>query len=131
VARAEAAFREAMDDDLDVPRALAGLMDFVRDANRDLDRHGGAAPADRDAALAAFDRVAGVLQVVPAAVSDAAGDADLAWARAQAEERRQAKVARDFARADRIRQLLLERGFEVRDARDGSFEVRRVGGAPG
>jgi len=131
VHRFEAAFRAAMDDDLDVPRALAGIMDFVRDANRELDERGGAAPSDRDAALAAFDRVAGVLQVVPDVASDAAGDADLAWARAQAEMRREAKAARDFTRADAIRQELLARGFEVRDSRDGNSEVRRVGGAPG
>jgi cysteinyl-tRNA synthetase len=65
--RLEAGFRTAMDDDLDAPRALAALMDFVREANRELDERGGAAPADRDAALAVFERVAGVLQVVPEA----------------------------------------------------------------
>jgi len=65
--RLEAGFRTAMDDDLDAPRALAGLMDFVREANRELDERGGASPADRDAVLSVFDRVAGVLQVVPEA----------------------------------------------------------------
>jgi cysteinyl-tRNA synthetase len=67
--RLEEAFGAAMDDDLDAPRALAALMDFVREANRELDAHGGALPIERDAALAAFDRVAEVLQVVPAAVA--------------------------------------------------------------
>jgi len=129
--RLEEAFRAALDDDLDAPRALAALMDFVREANRELDQCGGAPADERDAVLAVFDRVSDVLQVVPVAVSAADGDAELAWARAQAEERRQAKAARDFTRADQIRQLLLARGFEVRDARDGSFEVRRVSGGPG
>ncbi len=64
--RLEAEFRAAMDDDLDVPRALAALMDFVREANRELDERGGATPGERDAALSVFDAVAGVLQVVPA-----------------------------------------------------------------
>ena len=129
--RLEAEFRTALDDDLDAPRALAALMDFVREANRELDRCGGAPPADRDAALDVFDRVSDVLQVVPGAAPDAAEDAELTWARGQAEQRRQAKLARDFAKADEIRQRLLARGFEVRDARDGSAEVRRLGGAPG
>jgi cysteinyl-tRNA synthetase len=56
-------FGAAMDDDLDTPRALAALMDFVRAANAALDAGGGAA-ADRAGALAALDGVAGVLQVV-------------------------------------------------------------------
>ena len=151
----EADFVAAMDDDLDMPRALATLMDFVREANRELDQRGGAALAESDAALRVFDALTGVLQVVPertgavvavggagvsggaggvrvppAGASDDVGDPELAWARGQAEERRQARAARDFARADRIRRLLLERGFEVRDARDGSCEVRRIAAAP-
>ncbi len=147
----EAAFRAAMDDDLDMPNALAAVMGFVREANGALDR--GADAASAGAALAVFDRVTEVLQVVPGVASvtvtpdgvaaragvgaptpeagAAAEDADLAWARGQAEERRQAKAARDFARADRIRERLRERGFEVRDARDGTSEVRRSGGTPG
>ena len=76
-ARLEAEFRAALDDDLDAPRALAALMDFVREANRDLDRCGGAPTVDRDSALAAFDRVSDVLQVVPeAAVSVKVAGAD-------------------------------------------------------
>jgi cysteinyl-tRNA synthetase len=67
--RLDAGFRAAMDDDLDAPRALAALMDFVRDANRDLDGRGGVPPAERDEALVAFDRVAAVLQVVPEAAA--------------------------------------------------------------
>ncbi len=38
---------------------------------------------------------------------------------AMAEERRQARAARDFARADALRAALTERGYEVRDASDG------------
>src|SRR5438874_4609493 len=49
----------ALNDDLNAPRAVAALFDFVRAANRELDRPqrtGGAA-----AALGAFERVAGAL----------------------------------------------------------------------
>jgi cysteinyl-tRNA synthetase len=127
--RLEADFRAAMDDDLDAPNAMAAIMTFVREANAALDR--GADAAATTAALAVFDRVTAVLQVVPASSEPGgAEDAELAWARAQAEERRRAKGARDFARADQIRTLLLEKGFEVRDAKDGTSEVRRVTSAP-
>ncbi|HSN14585.1 MAG TPA: cysteine--tRNA ligase, partial [Anaeromyxobacteraceae bacterium] len=58
-------FAAALDDDLDAPRALASLMNFVRDANRALDA-GAVAGAERARALDVFDRTTGVLQVVPA-----------------------------------------------------------------
>ena len=38
---------------------------------------------------------------------------------AMAEERRAARAARDFARADALRAAITERGYEVRDAADG------------
>ncbi len=151
--RLEASFREAMDDDLDTPRALAGVMDYVRDANRVLDAAGGALrPGERERALAAFDRVAGVLQVVgsgrsvqlvgradgraavkaaastiSAGLGDPAPGEDLdAWARRIAEARAAARRRKDWATADRARQLLAEHGFEVRDTRDGGVELRTV-----
>jgi len=37
--------------------------------------------------------------------------------------RKDAKTARDFAEADRIRALLRSAGWEVRDNRDGTIEV--------
>jgi len=118
----ETGFRAAMDEDLDVPGALAALMTFVREANAALDA-GDVAPAARQSALEAFDRVTGVLQVVP---GPARGGADEAWAKGMAEERRLAKATRDFKRADEIRKALLDKGFEVRDTKDGGYEVRRV-----
>jgi cysteinyl-tRNA synthetase len=151
----DAAFRAAMDDDLDAPRALAALMDFVRDANRALDEGGGAAAAERDAALAAFDRVAGVLQVVPAASAalnvtgvlsavatpgvsavvavvgegdpapPAAGEDLSAWAERLARIRFAARQQKDWPRADRARALLQDAGFEVRDTKDGVLVVPR------
>ncbi|MFI5207673.1 MAG: cysteine--tRNA ligase [Gemmatimonadales bacterium] len=137
-ARMETGFRAAMDEDLDVPGALAVLMTFVREANAELDK-GDVAAGARQAALEAFDRVTRVLQVVPRQLVVEAKGASIAvtggtsgflvipaWVSELAEERRRAKAARDFARADQIRKTLLDKGFEVRDTRDGGFEVRRV-----
>jgi len=156
VDRLEAGFRAAMDDDLDTPGALAVLMDFVREANRALDA-GAMSPGERSRALNVFDLTTAVLQVVPAgaapvrvvpvgATSAGAGSAsgqlevaatigppapgeDLdAWARRTAQARARARWKKDWAAADEARKLLLEQGFEVRDTRDGSVEVRRPGG---
>ncbi len=122
----EREFRAAMDDDLDVPRALAALMTFVREANAALD--GGALPSAET--LTRLDRMTAVLQVVPAARTppDGGGLEDPAWveARALAEERRKAKMSRNWTRADEVRKLLAAKGFEVRDTRDGGYELRRI-----
>jgi len=149
-------FAAAMDDDLDAPRAVAALMNFVRDANRALDG-GGIGPSERARALETFDRTAGVLQVLPAAESAitvkpvyarAAGHAEApvtaetllappqpgedldAWARRLAEARARARGRRDWQAADEARRLLAEQGFEVRDTREGAVELRPVGARP-
>jgi cysteinyl-tRNA synthetase len=126
LARLDAAFRAAMDEDLDLPRALAAIMDFVRDANRQLDA-AGLGPAARGAVLQAFDRVAGVLQVVPAtsAVTGAASEAER-QAHERARERAAARGRREWARADALRADILALGFDVRDTKDGGFELRRL-----
>jgi cysteinyl-tRNA synthetase len=150
--RLEDAFRTAMDDDLDTPRALAALMDFVRDANRALDA-GAPPPEETRRALEVFDLVTGVLQVMPgervirvAAAEAGAGspasettaepgppaageDLD-AWARRMARCRAAARWRKDWPRADEARRHLVEQGFEVRDTREGAVEVRRAGGGP-
>ena len=108
-----------MDEDLNIPGALAALMDFVREGNALLDS-GAPAPAS---AMVAFDRATGVLQVVPAE----AGASDIPIeVRALAEERQRHRREKNWAKADEVRKLLLEKGFDVRDAKDGGYELRRV-----
>ncbi len=118
-------FVEAMNDDLDVPRAIGVIQTFVREANAAIDREGATAEA-RDAALAVFNAVTRVLQIVPGPRASAGDDHEWAWAKEMAEERKRAKWSRDFQRADDVRKAMLEKGFEVRDARDGTYEIRRV-----
>jgi cysteinyl-tRNA synthetase len=48
------------------------------------------------------------------------------WALAWANRRKEQKTARNYAEADRIRALLVEHGFQVRDSKDGSIEVVRT-----
>ncbi len=121
----EKTFREAMDDDLDVPRAIGAIQVFVREANATLDREGATTSA-RDRAIEVFNGVSGVLQIVPGIRHAHDGkDADEARAREMAEERRRAKAGRDFAKADQLRKAIDEMGFELRDTKDGGFELRR------
>jgi cysteinyl-tRNA synthetase len=143
-ARLELELAEALDDDLNAPRAVAALFAFASTGNAALDQ--GARPGSR--AVAAWERAEGVLGVTsavevltvgPALEFGAQDQAELAdtppdgtedaartWAVRWAVRRKDAKAARDFAEADRIRARLKEAGWEVRDGRDGSMEVRRL-----
>ena len=50
------------------------------------------------------------------------------WGRRWAEIRVMEKRRRNFAEADRIRVLLRKHGWEVQDAKDGSIQLRKLGG---
>jgi cysteinyl-tRNA synthetase len=120
-AAAEEAVREAEEalfDDLNGPEALAALFNFIRKANAELDRRGG----DRgsvERARVAFDRINGVLDVVP---EKAEVSAELEeWITERLSARREARVRRDFAEADRIRDELKGRGVTIED---GGGETR-------
>ena len=117
--RMEAEVTAALDDDLDAPRAVAALFEFVRAANRELDRAagakggGGAGGAGGGAALAAFERVAGLLDVLP--TPKVVDPALAGWVADRLAARDQARKSKDFKAADAIRAELKARGVEIED----------------
>ncbi|HZN96462.1 MAG TPA: hypothetical protein VFB61_01875, partial [Gemmatimonadales bacterium] len=133
---------EALDEDLNAPRAVAALFAFMNEGHAAMDAGERPGPV----ALSAWESAEGVLgvtsRVVVMKVSGASGDpaseeslsrtppaeaaAAETWARSWAALRAQFKRARNYAEADRIRALLGEHGFEVRDSKDGSIEVVRL-----
>ncbi len=115
-------FRAGLADDLNTARALAALHTLLRRVNTALDGGGISAPvrAALDAALAEAD---GVLDVFPAARTGS-GDDD-GEIRRLVEERDAARKARDFARADAIRDRLAARGIVLEDTPHGTVWHRR------
>lgn len=139
--RLAAAFTEAMNEDLNAPKAVAAVFDFVAEGNRLLDEKKVPGPKTRevwrlvDSVLdAATER-----RVVTASGAAGAKAGDVAdakvvpggavggedWAQDQSAKRQAAKKKRDFAEADRIRDLLKEHGFEIRDTPSGPEIVRK------
>jgi cysteinyl-tRNA synthetase len=113
----------AVSDDLNTPKALPLLDELLADKR--------VSPVDRLAALADFDAVLGLelatlrredLRVRPAA---ATLDDDVIAARLA--ERKEARVAKDFARSDAIRDDLLAAGVEVMDGDPLGWDWR-IGG---
>jgi cysteinyl-tRNA synthetase len=109
----KAAFEAALDDDLNISPALAGLFDLVRELNRRIDAR---ALSTADAArAAAFVRgLGGVLGIAPAAEASLEPESQKLL-----DERAAARTARDWAASDRLRVALAARGVLVEDTRDG------------
>jgi cysteinyl-tRNA synthetase len=126
------AFRQAMDDDLGVGRALAVLHERVRAGNAALADANHQAAADIAATVRAMVAVLGLDPWAPP-WADTGEDRRLMEAtgnliEALLVERTQAREARDFAKADAIRHQLADAGFAIEDTKDGP--VWSVAGRP-
>ncbi|MFL5684000.1 MAG: cysteine--tRNA ligase [Chloroflexota bacterium] len=109
-------FVEAIDDDLDMPAALALLREILRSPISDDERRW--LILDADAVLGLdLDRVWDA-----AVADDEAVPSEVAGLLA---ERDMARTAHDYARADAIRDRLAESGWDVTDGADGSRLTRR------
>ena len=116
------AFQESLDDDLNTAEALAAVFEYIRDANSAMDS-GEFRAAEVPAALAFIDRFDSVFDVLrPTAQSGAIPDSEVESLIA---ERTAAKKSRNFARADEIRQQLLDLGIILEDTKSGVRWKRR------
>lgn len=111
-------FVAAMDDDLNVSGAIAVVYDVVRQGNSALGAGDKAHAADLAAQARAMLDVFGLDPLDPQWAS--AGGADLGWAVDDLlAQRTEARAAKDFARADQIRDMLTSRGVTIEDTPDG------------
>jgi cysteinyl-tRNA synthetase len=105
------AFFDALANDFNTPAALAELFEWVREANR---RAGGVGDAD-------LREMLGVIGLGELSPLETVGDVASIDPEALAllERREQARSERDFQGADRIREELRGRGWEIRDGPEG------------
>jgi cysteinyl-tRNA synthetase len=133
---------EALNEDLNAPRALAAMFAYMKEANAAMDAGEDPGPA----AVSEWEKAERVLGVTTqyagmkvrghaptvtttwaeAPPMDSNEDLQKGWALHWAIRRKEAKSKRDYAEADRIRDFLRQAGWEVRDAKDGSVEVIRI-----
>jgi cysteinyl-tRNA synthetase len=110
-------FFDALDDDLNISGALGVLFETIRETNREMD----VGKVDAGAWLQWWERVDSVLALSD---EDGAVPAEIA---ALAEERVQARLAKDWRKSDQLRDELAARGWEARDTKDGQKVTRRGG----
>jgi cysteinyl-tRNA synthetase len=119
VDQVRAGYRQALDDDLNLPQGVGLVFDLIREANAALD-------AERvgEQSLAALegliDDVDAHLDVVHAEEPGLAEEVERLIA-----EREEARKRRDFAKSDRIREDLRQRGIALEDSKEG-VRWRRV-----
>ncbi|HEY4865026.1 MAG TPA: cysteine--tRNA ligase [Candidatus Dormibacteraeota bacterium] len=114
VVDARESYRAALDDDLNLPAGLGRFFELLRTANAALDA-GRVGTAGREALGELLAEVDAHLDVLGA--EEPVLDVET---RRLVEEREEARRTRDFAAADRIRELLRERGVVVEDTPAGA-----------
>ncbi len=105
-------FNEAMDDDLNTADAIGGIFEYVKEVNT-LFAAGGRRE-DAQAALTLLDTLLDVLGIEPE--EEAAVPQDIVD---MAEQRQAARAEKNWAEADRLRDEIACRGYELKDTPDG------------
>jgi cysteinyl-tRNA synthetase len=113
-ARALEEFEAGLDDDLNTSVALAAIHNLTREVNTALNCEGLRTDDQRDLLelIRRFDSVLNIFGQPQREMLDTEIQALI-------DDRQEARRRRDFARADQIRDQLLERGIVLEDTRDG------------
>jgi len=112
------AFDAALADDLNTAGALGEIFALAREANIAM----AAGSVSADAAKVIREGVGDMIHILGLdAVAETAGDIPDDVVR-MAAERHESRLAKDFAAADRLRDAIVARGYEVRDA-PGGYKV--------
>ncbi len=120
IIKAKADFEEALDDDLNMSEAFGVAFNFIRDINR-LKAEGKLSKAEANKVLEVilgFDTVFGIRKVEESALDDEI--------EALIQARIDARTAKNWAEADRIRDELQTRGIILEDSPSGTKWKREI-----
>lgn len=113
-------FNEAMDDDLNTADAISVVFELIRDINTAV--KDGSSKQFAQGCLTLLGELTGVLGIL---TDDESGDDMISdEIAALVEERQAARKAKNFARADEIRDILKDRGLAVEDTPQGPRVVK-------
>jgi cysteinyl-tRNA synthetase len=108
-------FDEALSDDLNISKALAAVFELVKEANKLTDSTAAEATAIIEA-IEKIDSVLGILeesdQQIPAEIAELS------------EQRKQAKLSKDWATADEIRDKVTAMGFTIEDMPGHEYRIK-------
>jgi cysteinyl-tRNA synthetase len=119
ISEVRSGYREALDDDLNLPQGVGLVFELVREANAALDA-GRVGERGRQALLQLIDDFDAHLDVVRADEPGLAEEVERLIA-----DREAARKGRDFGRADQIREELRQKGIALEDSKEG-VRWRRV-----
>lgn len=114
-------FVDAMDDDFGMPRALASVFELITATYKRLNE-----AAFVSAGRALVIDLLSILGISSAASASVAKPGEEEDIRELIAQRTEARKARDFASADRIRRQLEERGIIIEDTGEGTLWRRRI-----
>ncbi len=108
-------FTEKINDDLNMPEAMAVLWEAVKDSSLN--------DVEKLHILYDFDKVFG-LGLESLNLND--GDSEIPEEiKKLAEDRTKAKSEKDFKKADEIRELVKQKGYDISDSKDG-FTIKKI-----
>jgi len=112
-------FKSALCDDLNIPKAFAALFDFVRTVNAEIDKEPLSAKGCKqvEETLDRVDQVLGILEPEEELVPQEATEL--------AQQRQEARRAKDWAEADRCRDALKEMGFQIEEGPEG-YRIKKI-----
>ena len=106
-------FEDSMDDDLNTADAITAVFNIVKHSNSKLDENSNKKIIDYS--LDTLKKLTKVLGIMEKAEDNLDEEVEKLI-----EERQEARKNKDFKRADEIRDLLLEKGVQIKDTRDGT-----------